>query len=284
MESVSQEIRFASPADDRLRWIVGAYAIATDRYISTGNQIDRGFGVFDVKKDFRPSVFIDPTDPSPQLNILADGQDNFAWAVFGQVAYDVTDQIEASFSLRYDDDERENTTLTPAVYNTSGLDLEFGGKRKESWDALQPKFTLRYQPNPDLTLYADVSRGFRSGGFNQTGVGGAVPAPGVGDIFDERASASVALYYTEFEGAYFFYFDAGTSTQNLGNIDETDYLGLEFEANAAFTDNFSGYIGFGYTDSEIQKAADPTQEGNQAPLVSEYTLNLGGVYRFGGRG
>jgi iron complex outermembrane receptor protein len=296
VESFSQEVRFASPAEERLRWIAGAYAIATERYISTGNQIDRGFGVFDVKKDFRPSVFVDPTDPSPQLNILADGQDNLAWAVFGQVSYDISDQLEASFSLRYDKDDRENTTLTPALYNTSGLDLEFGSKRNENWDALQPKFTLRYQPNDDMTLYADLSRGFRSGGFNQTGVGEAVPAPGVSDIFDQqisdtfevgakgsfwdgRASASLALYYTEFEGAYFFYFDAGTSTQNLGSIDETNYMGLEFEANAAFTDNFSAYVGLGYTDSEIQKAADPSQEGNQAPLVSEYTLNLGAVYR-----
>lgn len=296
IESISQEVRFASPEEERLRWIAGAYAIATDRYISTGNQIDRGFGVFDVEKDFRPSVFVDPTDPSPQLNILADGQDNFAWAVFGQLAYDVTDRIEASFSLRYDKDERENTTLTPELYNTSGLDLQFGDKRDDSWDAWQPKFTLRYQPNDDMTLYADVSRGFRSGGFNQTGVGEAANQPGVGDLFDEqisdtyeigakgnfwdgRASASVALYYTQFDGAYFFFFDPGTSTQNLGTIDETDYLGLEIEANAAFSDNFSGYVGFGYTDSEIQSAADPSWVGNQAPLVSEYTLNVGAVYR-----
>lgn len=296
VESFSQEIRFASPAENRLRWIAGAYAIATERYISTGNQIDRGNGVFDVEKDFRPSVFVDPTDPSPQLNILADGQDNFAWAVFGQVAYDISDRMEASFSLRYDKDERENETLTPALYNTSGLDLVFGEKRKEDWDALQPKFTLRYQPNEDMTVYVDLSRGFRSGGFNQTGVGEAVPTAGVGDIFDEqisdtfevgakgsfwdgRASASIAVYFTEFENAYFFLFDPGTSTQNLGTIDEVEYMGLELEASAAFTDNFSGYVGFGYTDSEIQKAADPSQVGNQAPLVSEYTLNLGAVYR-----
>ncbi len=296
VESISQEVRFASPEDNRLRWIAGAYAIATDRYISTGNQIDRGFGVFDVEKVFRPSVFVDPADPSPQLNILADGQDNFAWAVFGQLAYDVSDRVEASFSLRYDKDDRENTTLTPALYNTSGLDLQFGDQRDESWDAWQPKFTLRYQPNDDLTFYADVSRGFRSGGFNQTGVGEAANQPGVGDLFDEqisdtfevgakgsfwggRASASVALFYTQFDGAYFFFFDPGTSTQNLGNIDETDYLGFEVEANAAFTDSFSAYIGFGYTDSEIQSAADPSWVGNQAPLVSEYNLNLGGVYR-----
>ena len=37
-DALSQEIRFISPAEERLRWVAGAYAIWTDRYISTGNQ------------------------------------------------------------------------------------------------------------------------------------------------------------------------------------------------------------------------------------------------------
>jgi len=49
--------------------------------------------------------------------------------------------------------------MTPALYNTSGLDLVLGEKRKESWDELQPKFTLRYQPNENTTTYFDISRG-----------------------------------------------------------------------------------------------------------------------------
>jgi iron complex outermembrane receptor protein len=56
-DSWSQEFRFVSPAENRLRWIVGAYAIATDRYISTGNQVDRGNGVFPVYRVPRVSLF-----------------------------------------------------------------------------------------------------------------------------------------------------------------------------------------------------------------------------------
>ena len=52
-DAVSQEFRFISPAEEQFRWIVGAYAIATDRYISTGNQVDRGNGVFPVYRDPR---------------------------------------------------------------------------------------------------------------------------------------------------------------------------------------------------------------------------------------
>ncbi|HEY5679789.1 MAG TPA: TonB-dependent receptor [Pseudomonadales bacterium] len=312
VEAWSQEIRFTSPSENRVRWILGGYLIATDRYISTGNQVDRGNGVFDVKKTPRYSVFCYdpeisiyfpaecgnfPDDPSPQIGLLADGQDNFAWALFGEVAADLTDQLELAVSLRYDKDERENTTLTEPLYDpTLILGLVTGDKRKESWDDLQPKVTLRYKPQDNVTLYGGYSRGFRSGGFNQTGVGEAVPEPGVEDLFDEqtadtyeiglkailmdgRLSTSMAAYYTNFEGAYFFFYDALTSTQNLGSIDEVTYAGVEVEANAMLTDNFTAYLGFGYVDSEIDEAANTDHEGNQAPLVSEYTLNVGLQYR-----
>ncbi len=298
----SQEFRWISPAEDRLRWIAGVYAIQTDRYISTGNQVDRGNGVFDVYRTPRTSLFDfangGPSDPSPQLSLLEDEQDNFAWAVFGEVAYDFTDSFEASFSLRYDEDERENTTLTEPLYDpTGGIGITFGEKRKETFDEWQPKLTLRYKATDDLTFYGGYSRGFRSGGFNQSGVGAAVPEPGVEDLFeaqvadtyeagvkavygDGRYSTSLNVYYTDFENAYFFFFDPATSTQNLGSIPEVEYIGFELEGKALITDRFSAYYGLGYTDSDITKAADPADEGNQAPLVTEYTVNLGGEYRY----
>jgi iron complex outermembrane receptor protein len=298
-DSWSQEFRFASPTEQRVRWIVGTYGISTDRYISTGNQIDLGNGVFPVFRDPRPSVFTDGmTDPSPQLGLLADGQDNFAWAVFGEAAWDLSDTFEAAVSLRYDEDTRENTTLTePPHGNFTGITIVPGTLREETWSDLQPKLTLRYRPNEDVTVYGGYSRGFRSGGFNQSGVGEAVPEPGIEDLFDEQIAdtyevgvksvlgggrffTSLSAFYTDFEGAYFFFFDPGTSTQNLGSIPETEYTGFEFEGNAQFNEYLSGYFGLGYTDSEIKQAADPADVGNQAPLVSEYTINLGGVFRY----
>ncbi len=297
-DAVSQEFRFVSDADSSLRWIAGAYVIATDRYISTGNQIDRGNGVFPVFRDPRVSLFVDPTDPSPQLSLLEDEQDNFAYAFFGEVSYDLSDTLEASFSLRFDEDIRENTTLTDPLFDPSAglIDITQGEVRKESFNDLQPKLTLRYQPNDDVTIYGGYSRGFRSGGFNQTGVGAAVAEPGVEDLFeaqvndtiefgvkagyaDGRQSVSVSVYNTDFDNAYFFFFDPTTSTQNLGGIPKVNYNGLEVEWNGQLTDAFSAYIGVGYTDSEIEEAADPADNGNQAPLVTKFTLNTGGEYR-----
>ena len=305
VESFSQEIRLTSNNTEGLRWSVGAYAIATERYISTGGQIDRGLGVFDVKKIFRPSIFTDGysdgvvNDPSPQLGVLADEQDNFAWAVFGQLSYDITDALELAFSLRYDEDERENTTLTEAEYNVPfNAAVIYGDVRKETWDAMQPKLTLRWRPSDSWMLYADASRGFRSGGYNQSGVGTAVPYPGIEDVFDEQIAEtyevgakgelndgklrlSAALYHTTLEGAYFFYYDAGTNTQNLGSLTEVEYRGGELELTALLGDYFTLNAGIGLTDSEITEV--PTDSsglsqawlGNQAPLVSEVTANVG---------
>ncbi|MDJ0760582.1 MAG: TonB-dependent receptor [Woeseiaceae bacterium] len=297
-DAISQEFRFVSDSGERLRWIAGAYVIATDRYISTGNQIDRDQGVFPVYRDPRPSLFVDPTDPSPQLSLLEDEQDNLAYAFFGEVAYDVSDTVEASFSLRFDEDIRENTTLTDPLFDPSAglIGIVQGEVRKESFNDLQPKLTVRYQPNDNVTIYGGYSRGFRSGGFNQSGVGAAVPEPGVEDLFEEqiadtleagfkttfgegRQSFSASVYQTDFENAYFFFFDPTTSTQNLGGVPKVDYFGVELEWNAQLSDVFSAYIGYGFTDSEIKEAADSADNGNQAPLVTEYTINVGGEYR-----
>jgi iron complex outermembrane receptor protein len=295
VEYVSQEFRFASNADGPLRWIAGVYAIGTDRYVSTGNMVDTGRGVFPVYKT--PS-----TNPlNPQATFLADSQDNFAWAAFADVVYQFSDRLEGNVALRYDHDERENTTETPTAFlpNVPGFPQGFTGQvRKETWSELQPKFTLRYAASDETSVYGGWSRGFRSGGFNQTGVGAVAAANGilgVGDLFDAevadtvelgfkgryadgRVSVNGAVFNTDAEGSYFFVFLAANSTQNLGNLTKVRYRGAEIDAAFRVADGFDLFAGVAYTDSEIREAADRTQVGNEAPLVSRSTLNLGAQY------
>jgi iron complex outermembrane receptor protein len=307
VEAVSQEIRYTSPAQNRLRWILGAYVIQTDRFISTGNVRDIGDGIVPAVKRTPLPPWLGPGSDERQLSFLADSQDNLAWAVFGELAYDLTDRLEGSVALRYDEDSRENTTETPqgfipALINCDltppGVPCAFTGQvREETWDELQPKVTLRFKPNEDVSTYLSYSRGFRSGGFNQTGVG-ATGIAGVSDLFDEetadtyeagvkarfadgRVATSASVYFTEAEGSYFFVFDPNTSTQNLGNLAEVEYKGFELEIQGQVNDYIELYARGGYTDSEIKESArDAVDVGNQAPLVSEYTVNLGANLRF----
>ena len=119
VDAVSQELRFTSPADRRVRWIFGAYAIQTDRFISTGNVIDIGDGIVPEVKHTPLPKFVFPTCFPPecrQFSFLADSQDNFAWAVFADLDFDITDRLEGSVALRYDNDERENMTDMSAEF------------------------------------------------------------------------------------------------------------------------------------------------------------------------
>ncbi|MGV3554328.1 MAG: TonB-dependent receptor [Croceibacterium sp.] len=237
VEAISQELRFESPADQPLFWMFGGYLIATDRYISTGNMIDTNQGVFPVYRT--PS-----TDPrNPQFSFLADGQENFAWSLFGNLGYEFSPQFRADLGLRYDHDKRENITLTPTGFlpNVPGFPAGATGQvRTESFSDWQPKVTLTYTPTADITLFGGYSRGFRSGGFNQTGVGAVAVANGivgVSDIYeaetadtfevgfktrllDRKLAFNGGAYTTKSKNSYFFVFLAANSTQNLGNVPE----------------------------------------------------------------
>ena len=243
---------------------------------------------------------IDPNNPfatNTNVTFLADSQNNNAWAVFGDATYEINDQLEFDAAIRYDEDSRQNTTDTPTQFLPDPTAFN-GEVRKHTFSETQPKGTLRYKPLDNLTIYGGWSRGFRSGGFNQTGVGAIAAASGhqgVHDLFqaevadtwevgaksqflDRRLNANLSLFQTKSHNGYFFYFDATTSTQNLGNLDAT-YKGVELELNARATDRLDLYANFGYTDGKITRMEDPTVVGNKPPLLTKDTIGLGAQYR-----
>jgi iron complex outermembrane receptor protein len=296
VKTISQELRFTSPVVNGFSWIAGAYFVHTKRFISTGNLADRGDGA--------PAVFytpiVDPTNPfatNTNQTFLSDSQDNNAWAVFGDAIYEFTKQWELDVALRYDQDQRQNTTDTPAFFLPTTTAVT-GEVRKATFSATQPKATVRFKPTDDWTFYGGWSRGFRSGGFNQTGVGEVARANGVlgvNDLFqaeiadtyeigfksqflDRRLTLDADVFHTQSKNGYFFVFIAADSTQNLGNLSAT-YKGAEVSLTAHPTERLDLYANVGFTNSRITAMADPTVIGNQAPLVSRNTAGAGAQYR-----
>ncbi|MEE8456121.1 MAG: TonB-dependent receptor, partial [Limibaculum sp.] len=169
----SQEIRFTSDGDQRLRWIVGAYAAQTNIDVYFSIMDDLGLGIDSFLRDPNPRTnTISPTklfaaqfagasggipapiaNPSEALAALGDTNDNFAYAAFAQVNYDISDDFELSVALRYDRDEREQTTDIDQQYLPVYIDPVTGAlsgpkdgeTRKRDFDSLQPKITLRWQ-------------------------------------------------------------------------------------------------------------------------------------------
>ena len=298
-KTFSQELRFTSPSEGRFRWITGAEVFSTDRFIATGN-------MFDVADEGVQPIYRTPNPPGyaphGQISFLSDSQKQFAWAAYFDTSTNITDALELSLNLRFDSDHRKNTTDTPQVFLTgAGIPGHTGDMRSHTWSAFQPQAILRYQVMDNLSVYASWSRGFRSGGFNQTGVATAAATAGfdnVGDmfnaetastweagvksnLFDGRLLLNGSVYTTQDHGDYYFVFLASNSTQNLGNIQGTRFSGFDLDATARITDDLSLNAGFGYTDSKITKfpgASGGLVVGSKAPLVSDYTLNVGLQY------
>ena len=295
VEAISQDLRIQSPTGRAFEWSVGGYFIDTNRYISTGNMIDTGAGVFPVFRT--PS-----TNPAnPQFSFLADSQSNFAWAIYANAGYKFSDALRIDASLRYDRDRRRNTTLTPPGFIpvVPGFPAGTTGEvRRETFDAWQPKVTLTYKPVDNVTLYGGYSRGFRSGGFNQTGVGAVAAGTGVvgvadiyeaetADTFEIGAKSTLfgrvltlnaSAYTTKSENGYFFVFLAANSTQNLGNVPEVRLKGFEVDGTLRPARGLDINFGLGVTYSEIKAFPDPTVIGNEAPFISRYSINLGTQY------
>src|SRR3954468_11236684 len=297
MKTWSQELRFTANKVGGFSWMAGLYYVHTERFISTDNIVDRGGG--SVPRVYRTPL-IDPSNPfadGTNVTFLSDSQNNNAWAVFGDATYDITSRLEVDAAIRYDEDSRQNTTHTPTQFLPDPTAFN-GEVRKHTFSQTQPKGTLRYKPTDNLTLYGGWSRGFRSGGFNQTGVGAIALAAGnlgVHDLFDaevadtwelgaksqfleRRLNANLSVFHTKSKNGYFFYFDATTSTQNLGNLDAT-YKGVELELTARATDRLDLYANFGYTDGEINRMEDPKVVGNKPPLLTKDTVGAGFQYR-----
>ena len=180
----SFDLRLTSRDDQRLRWLAGIYYLNLEREVGVNTGVDLGFGV--TKSLFVPALDGngDPTT-NPTEALVHDRFDTDVYAVFGQLAYDITDSVEASLALRYDREERKSTSLVPTDAETQFIDtcgdggvgdpinpgLCFGNldTQDETFDAIQPKLSLTWDATEQVTAYTSVGVGFKSGGFNNGG-------------------------------------------------------------------------------------------------------------------
>jgi len=311
-DSWSQEIRFTSDGDKRLRWIAGAYVAETNIDVYFAIMDDLGLGIDSFRRNPNPrSNTISPTklwaaqfggaaggaelpivNGAEALSALGDTNENFAYAAFAQMNYDLTDALELSLALRYDKDEREQTTdidqeFLPIYEDPDTGELSGpidGEKRKRDYDSLQPKVSLRWQASDNLMVYGSYSEGFRSGGFNPSGTAQAIDImsrvdppvlglpTGVEDSFEQEDSQSfeigfkstladgnfilnAAAFSTQLDNAFTFFFVGVNAAQTIRNISDSDITGLEIDAAWRVSDNFSIDASYGMIDSEVKRSS-----------------------------
>jgi iron complex outermembrane receptor protein len=335
----SQELRITSPDDGPLQWIGGVYFAQTDLDVMIAINNDFGLGFQEQRTapnigGINPTAtwtqrFIAPLIPIPGIglagalalnpntnpNALAynfDSNHNTAYAVFGQLDYDLTDSLELSAALRYDRDERELTIMAPDQFlPVFAFPSGRGGDvRTADFDSVQPKVTLSWRPNEDWTVYGTYAEGFRSGGFNLSGVavgvatlvGAGVPGlpQGVRDSYDQEDTKGfevgvktnllggalrwdAAVFDTEVENGFTFVFVAPFGAQTTRNIRSADVSGVETSVAWLATEHLQLDVSLGLLDSEITAsdwvgAGGISIIGKEMPQNPDSTANVGVVY------
>jgi iron complex outermembrane receptor protein len=253
-QTLAQEFRLVSNSDQSLRWVAGIQYFTQDRFRSLATTF-LGF----------------PVPPAAQDLEL----ENIA--VFGNLSYDLTDDLELTLAFRYDEETPKDTTQ---------------GK-SETFDELQPKASLAYHFREGLLAYVTVGKGFRAGGFNNLSPGSNF-MPGFdkeslisyetglkGSAYNGRLRSSLSLFYIDYTDQQYFLFDQ-TGTQANINVKKSEISGGEFEITALPFDSLQVNFGVGFTDSEILEYEDipgvlvPASEilGRKVPGAPVWSLNL----------
>ncbi|MEH6582352.1 MAG: TonB-dependent receptor [Halioglobus sp.] len=177
-DSTSIELKLTSGEDQALRWVGGLYYAQLDREVVVAYGADLGLG-------FKAQPYVAPDGPNPTDLLFWDEFDTEVTSIFGQIEFDITENQELAFALRWDEEVREVSNKVPNVPNAqlgqvfpgpAPINPAFDGSytdsipdRKETFDQLQPKVSWRWQAMEDLSVYASYGVGFRSGGFNSLG-------------------------------------------------------------------------------------------------------------------
>ncbi len=157
----THELRLRSNDEGPFQWIVGAY-----------------YGTEDLAEVYN-SGFAASFGPGFEVVRTPYNQEVETFSVFGQAEYKLTQDLNAVFGLRWEQEERDlfnlgtyapgafgdfNLGTCTVPFDTTTCTEDFLS-RSLSTDEVTGKAALEYQVNEDAMIYASVSRGIKSGGF-----------------------------------------------------------------------------------------------------------------------
>jgi len=258
-ETLAQELRLKGEKG-KLKWLTGLYA---DKMEKTG-----GYSMTTVA-----------TGTVKETNSDTEEQ---TIGIFGHLTYQLTDRFSATFGLRYDDDHREIRHYGKDVYEEA------------DYSAFSPKFALQYKINNQITTYATVAKGYKSGGFYIFAAEG-YPTDydqetlwnyeiGVKSVLmDNRLMLNAAAYYMDITDMQVSTLvDVGLGY--ISNAGSAHSMGFELEGNYIFNDNFSAFANLGICESKYDEYSDAIgdYDGNYNINAPNYTYAVGLKFRGGG--
>ena len=291
----SEEVTFTGELlDQRIEWALGGFLLNTGER-NTGRVDFEGFAI-NGGPDVQDFLINDPASLKNR-------------SAFAHANLHLTDRITLEGGVRYSY-EKKTYAFTRQYYfyqgytNPPNANLVGTDDVEKKWT---PRFSLQYQANPDLLLYASYATGFTAGGINGRPFDARVPSPatnGQGDIFpygpedvkayeagfkstlfDRRVRFNSAFYFTDYTNIQVTLLGALTGkpttifyTANGGNA---HIKGFESEIEAHPISGLTLNGSVGYTDFKYTKLATGVSGltlNSVETNVPKWTFNVGGQY------
>ncbi|WP_428151068.1 TonB-dependent receptor [Brevundimonas sp.] len=219
------------------------------------------------------------------LTIAAAGYVNTtSYSAYADFSYDFSDRLHASIGGRYTKDEKDagvqrffylGATRSPLTGGTARpiFATRTNYTAADTFEKFTPRVSVSYDLTEELTGYASISQGFKSGGWDMRGDAALVPQTvngyqpetvttyelGLkGTAFDRRLSFASAAFYSDYQ-------DQQITTQQVATLPATGIAsvvdnagastiyGFEFEGRAFLTDNLTSNFSVGYLKNEFDK-------------------------------
>ncbi|WP_193408709.1 TonB-dependent receptor [Thalassotalea crassostreae] len=184
-------------------------------------------------------------------------------AVYGQVEYQMNDELTLTAGLRYSEDEKEGSDDVFTYLFVPQNQREV----KDDWSKVTWRLQADWQVDQDTLFYGYVATGYRSGGFNLGAANTDQPdlvdpeeltAFEVGykkSLFDNRANLSLAAYFYDYTDLQVQSdkLEAGVITSSFDNAAEASITGLEAELQFLLTDDLIINAMYSYNKSEYDE-------------------------------
>ena len=190
-------------------------------------------------------------------------------SAFGQATWTpdvLDDRLDLTLGLRYTDDDRDaKRTWDAWVFNGFAPGSSDSDEEKTDYSVV-----ANYRWTDEMSTYAKVSTGFRSGGSSRNGLDfdQAFDKEDVisyelglkSELFDNRLRLNAAAFYMEVDDIILDYLpDPVNAPQfvEVFNSGDAEISGVEIDAEAAITANFFLSFSYAYIDYEINDAIFP---------------------------
>lgn len=279
IETLSQELRYMSPQDQPLRWMVGLY-------------------YYDEQVDEQGASVLGTVLTPDDVPKIDQAYDISAYAAFGSVEWSVNDRVTAGLELR-------------RSYEKQEVDFTFGGNPEsldDTWEEWLPRVSLDYRVSDTLMLYGAVARGTKPGGFNTALGAGSVELPRELLPFDEELATSyeigmksewldrslvfnAAIFYTDWEDVQVnaVFVPPPPQVGQVGytaNAGKARVPGAEFDFAWRATGSLEFRGGYSYSPARIRDALETRLAGTDVdlsgyrrmPYSSDHNANLSATW------